>query len=296
MTSDRSSHGYARLLRPLLLILICALLLAAALSYQLASQFIAPAQRPIGPPPVSLAAEAVDIDGIRGWFVPAASHHCVLLLHGLGADRRSMLARARLLRQHGYASLLIDLQAHGESRGEHMGFGHLEAAGAHAAVTLLRERFGCHQVAAVGQSLGGAAAVLGERPLAVDAMVLESVYADIESAAGNRMRLRFGDAGAWLTPLLTLQLQPRLGISAEQLQPIARIGEVRAPLLVMAGDADRYTPLEESQRLFAAASAPKTLWIVPGAAHVDLLRFAPQAYSQRLLDFLAQHLQPVETP
>lgn len=283
------------LLRTLLRILLAAALFGALLlggfSYKLASQLIEPVPRLIGPPPANLPAEPVRFEGIAGWFVPGQpGKACVLLLHGQRSDRRAMLSRARLLRQAGYASLLIDLQGHGESPGEWLTFGHREAAGAHAAVALLRARPDCAKVAVIGQSLGGAAALLGEEPLKVDAMVLEAVYPDIEQAARNRLQMRFGALGDWLLPLLTLQLEPRLGVGVDQLRPIERIDEVNSPLLIMAGSDDRHTTLAESRRLFAAASQPKRLWVVPGAAHVDLHRFAPQAYRAQLFAFLDEHL------
>lgn len=287
----RPSRYLRSLLRLLLGATLFGVLLLGGFSYKLASQLIEPVPRLIGPPPATLGAEQVRFEGIAGWFVPGQpGKACVLLLHGQRSDRRAMLSRARLLRQYGYSSLLIDLQGHGESPGERLTFGHREAAGAHAAVALLRARPDCGKVAVIGQSLGGAAALLGERPLQVDAMVLEAVYSDIELAARNRLQMRFGALGDWLLPLLTLQLQPRLGVSVEQLKPIERIDEVRSPLLLMAGSDDRHTTLAESQRLFAAANQPKRLWVVPGAAHVDLHRFAPGAYRAQLIGFLEEHL------
>ena len=38
------------------------------------------------------------------------------------------------------------------------------------------------------------------------------------------------------------------------------------------------------------AAAPKALWAVEGAAHVDLFAHAPAAYQQRVGAFLATHL------
>jgi len=51
----------------------------------------------------------------------------VLLLHGVRADRREMLGRARFLNRLGYGILLIDLPAHGESPDDHITFGAREA-------------------------------------------------------------------------------------------------------------------------------------------------------------------------
>ena len=268
-----------------------AIVLALVACYQAGSSLTAPAQREIGPAPRDLRAVDVDVAGLSGWFVPSAEGApCVLLMHGVRADRRSMIGRARLLQQAGYASLLFDFQAHGESPGERITFGHMESADAHAAVALLRTRFECVKVAAIGQSLGGAAALLGDRPIEVDALVLESVYPTIDEAVAGRLRMRLGPAGAWLTPLLTLQLGPRLGVDRHALRPVDAIRNFHRPVLIMAGTHDRHTRIEEARRVYDAANPIKAFWAVPGATHYDLQRFAPQEYRARLLAFLERHL------
>lgn len=62
-------------------------------------------------------------------------------------------------------------------------------------------------------------------------------------------------------------------------------------VLVLHGAIDQHTPIEEAKAVFAAAAEPKTLWIVDGAAHVDLYHFAPQAYEEKVGAFLAAHLR-----
>jgi fermentation-respiration switch protein FrsA (DUF1100 family) len=274
---------------------IAATVLAAG-ALMMGSVLSAPALRSVGDAPSDLNAADVSFDGVKGWFVAADNDApCVLLMHGVRADRRSMIQRARVLREAGYSSLLIDLQAHGESPGRHITFGHLESANARAAVLVLREQFHCQKVAAIGQSLGGAAALLGKQPLAVDALVLESVYPTIKEAVADRLRIRLGGPGTLLTPILLMQLKPRLGVSADELQPIRYIGDFHGPLLIVGGENDEHTTLEETRRLYAAANEPKQLWIVPGAAHVDLQRLAPAAYSQHVLAFLKAHVPTTDT-
>jgi hypothetical protein len=50
---------------------------------------------------------------------------------------------------------------------------------------------------------------------------------------------------------------------------IDRIGELRAPLLVIAGERDSIVPAALSQRLYDAAPEPKQFVLVPGADHND---------------------------
>lgn len=280
------------MIKHILRIAISIVVLGAAACLLAGSLLSAPASRAVGSPPQDLHAIDLAFSGIKGWFVPAGEQApCVLLMHGLRADRRSMIERARLLQHAGYAALLFDFQAHGESPGEYITFGYLESANAQAALTLLRSKFKCSAIAAIGQSLGGAAALLGNAPLAVDALVLESVYPTIEEAVADRLQHQLGPIGAMLTPLLTLQLQPRLGVDPRALRPIERITQLHRPVMVISGTADRHTTIDEARRLYEAANAPKEFWAVPGAAHVDLQQFAPELYRQKLLDFLSAYLR-----
>jgi uncharacterized protein len=221
---------------------------------------------------------------LRGWIAPGtAGRGAIVLIHGIHADRRVMLARARFLRRAGYAVLLFDLQAHGESSGDRITFGAREARDAEAAVAVMRSHVSGERVGVIGVSMGGAAALLGAQPLDVDALVLESVYPTIEQATANRM-------GPVLAPLLLWQLAPRLGLSPRDLRPIDHIGQMHVPVFVLSGDDDRSTTPDETRALFARANEPKALWLVPGAAHVDLYAVAGSEYERRVLAFFARYL------
>ena len=82
------------------------------------------------------------------------------MMHGVRANRMSMVERARILHASGFSVLLFDFQAHGESPGKRITFGYLEALDAEAAVAFVRQRLPGERIGAVGTSLGGAAALL----------------------------------------------------------------------------------------------------------------------------------------
>jgi len=212
----------------------------------------------------------------------------VILAHGVRSNRTGMVERARFLRDAGYSVILFDAQAHGESPGEHITFGYLEARDAQGAVAFARSQFPGEKVGYIGVSQGGAAALLGSSPLPVQALVLESVYPTLREAVVDRIAIRLGPIAPILAPLLLMQVRSRLGVSAEAIAPIEGIHHIEAPLLLIAGDQDRHTRIEESRRLFDAAPEPKTLWIIQGASHEDLHHFTPREYEQRVLDFLAR--------
>jgi fermentation-respiration switch protein FrsA (DUF1100 family) len=132
--------------------------------------------------------------------------------------------------------------------------------------------------------------LLAPQPAGFDAVVLEAVYPRISSAVENRIRIRLGPLAPVLTPLLLMQLEPRLGISPGDLEPIRSIGRLGAPVLIAAGSRDEHTTLEESREMFGAAAEPKALWIVEGAKHQDLLAFDGAGYEEHVVGFLAQAL------
>jgi fermentation-respiration switch protein FrsA (DUF1100 family) len=202
-----------------------------------------------------------------------------------------MLGRAEFLNRAGYSVLLFDAQAHGESPGDRITFGYLEALDAAAAVSFAMERDPAAPVAFLGVSQGGAAALLGPSPLPVSALVLEAVYSTIHEAVANRIAIRLGEPGRLLAPILLWQLEPRLGVSTEAVAPVRGIRNIEAPLLLIAGERDRHATLEQSHALFDAAPEPKELWVVPGATHQDFHRLAPREYERRVRDFLNRTLR-----
>src|SRR3954467_14913953 len=124
---------------------------------------------------------------INGWLVRGVrGRGMVLLVHSIRSNRVEMLSRARFLNEQGYGTLLIDLQAHGETPGDRITFGARESEDVEAAVAYLRNSFPGERLGAIGVSLGAAAIVLAKSPLRLDAMVLESLHPTMREAVENR--------------------------------------------------------------------------------------------------------------
>ena len=268
----------------------------AVVSWVVGGQIAKPWRHSVGPVPADWNAQAVEIGTragvIRGWYAAGQpGGGAVLLLHGVRADRLAMLPRAQALQARGYAVLLIDLYAHGESDGDLITFGPQEAIGIRSAIDWLHTQLPQERIGAIGASLGGAGLLLAQPGRTVDAVVLEAVFSKIESAVDNRVKLRMGPLSTLVSPLLLWQFPLRLGVAADQVRPLDYIARLQSPVLVAGGANDLYTPQAATEAMFAAAPAPKQLWVVPGAGHVDLLEFAPEAYDARVFGFLHRYLQ-----
>ncbi|WP_052330105.1 alpha/beta hydrolase [Comamonas sp. B-9] len=283
---------------------LAALLLAVlALAWCLAGWLSQPYRPEIGAAPQELGATAVEIATsqgmVRGWYAAGTpGQGAVLLLHGVRADRRAMLPRALALHARGHGVLLIDLPAHGQSDGEMLSFGPREGLGIAAALAWLQAQQPAEKVAVIGASLGGAGLLMADLLQPPDAVVLEAVFPSMEAAVDNRVRAVLGPLAPLApiaTPLLLWQMPLRLGLDPYQLRPIDRLAAWSRPVMVLGGTEDRYTPPAETRQMAEAASqaqqSAQLLWLVPGAAHVDLHQFAPQAYAAQVFGFLRAHLQ-----
>ena len=196
---------------------LAAILLGGIFVWNIGGVLVAPTNHPIGLPPAGLRAQAVEFPSasgarIHGWFVAGLpGSGAVVLMHGVHADRRTLVARAEFLSRAGYAVLLFDFQGHGESIGKTITFGFWESRDATAAVNFIREKIPGEKIGVIGVSMGAAAALLAEPPLPVDAMVLESCYPTIYQATKDRLMNRFGLPGRLATPLLTVPVEAAFG-------------------------------------------------------------------------------------
>ncbi len=284
--------------------LVVGLILAAGSLHWLGRQLTAPTPRQVGLPPDDFPAQVVHVASDSGSLLAGWLHEAdqpvaaALLLHPLRGDRSVMLGRARLLAAHGYHVLCLDFQAHGESPGQRITMGHLEAMDAAAGVGELRRRYPGLPVVAVGCSLGGAAVLLADHQQPPDALVLEAVFADVTNAIRHRLQMRLGRPGRWLSPLLTLQMKWFLDVDPADLRPSDRMTQVSSPVLLIYGEEDRHAPADDGEALRAnvAAGVPLEWWLVPAAGHVDFLRHDPDEYQQRVLGFLSRHLAPAVPP
>ena len=251
----------------------------------------------IGRPPLDLEASNITFASgsgslIHGWLSHGSpGGGVVLLLHSARNDRREMLSRAEFLRHRGFSVLLFDFQAHGESRGLEVTFGDRESHDVAAAIEYLHHQLPNEKVGVIGVSMGAASFVLAQGRPRVEAVVLESMYATLDEAVANRLRPYLGPLGPPFAALVLPQLQPRLGIEPGRVRPMDWMARIDAPVLIINGSADNYTPLAEARGLFAAALSPREFWAVEGAGHVDLHAFAPAEYERRVGDFLEHYLK-----
>ena len=126
------------------------------------------------------------------------------------------------------------------------------------------------------------------------AIVADATFATFLDAGLDRIArpLLIGDAGRWVGRPAAYAgmayVKARYDINLLRASPEAGIAHIRAPILLIHGDADRNTPVYHTRAL-ARAQPRATVWIVAGAPHAGVWRAEPQAYPRRIVAFFHDH-------
>jgi uncharacterized protein len=209
---------------------------------------------------------------LEGWFVPAReepSGFTVLVFNGNAGNRAFRAPLGRALSAAGLSVLLFDYRGYGGNPGRPSEAGLAADARAARAYLAGRHDVDGRRIVYFGESLGtGVAVALAlEHPPA--ALILRSPYTSML------------DMGRHHYPFLPVRL-----LLSDRYASIDRIGQIEAPLLVIAAEHDSIVPSRQSARLFEAASEPKRLLMVPGVDHNDYALLAGDLLIEGVLDFL----------
>jgi uncharacterized protein len=215
-----------------------------------------------------------------------------------GPSVTAFFGHAAMLEEAGYASLLVELRARGESQGERIGLAYEEVLDLQAGVAEVQSRpeYVGVPIVAYGLSLGGATAInaAGVTP-AIDGLVSLSAFSSWSDV--------FVDSMGLAEPLATVQrafvelyLGLVYGFDRRDLVPyrqIERLGQ--RPALLIHSRGDSQVPFSSFERLRERAPAQVETWVRDGDAHLvvadgSFLRpWEDVAYAEVVLGFLRNH-------
>jgi hypothetical protein len=231
-------------------------------------------------------------DGIslRGWYVPAANGATIILLHGYGGDRASMLWHAQTLVRAGYGVLLYDERASGESGGARRSYGWEDGPDVGSAMEWIKERTGetSPEMGIVGCSVGGQIALQGAILYPEIAAVWADGPANVVAADSPPPQNALSGLFFLSDHLLDFLYAQHLKIPAPQ--PIVeRIDRIAPrPVMLVGGGREIGALGSESPRVtrFASfAGANAQVWVIPQAVHCDGPTVQPEEYARRLVRF-----------
>lgn len=231
------------------------------------------------------------------WFVPASGDSLrgtVLLLHGIGDTKGSMLGSAASLVHNGYNVVLYDSRAHGHSTGTYCTYGFYEKRDVSLVLDSVVQRFGnCAPFGIAGSSFGGAVAL---QALAADKRlrcgIVESTFTVLGDIVYAYQRQMLGIPFRWVAEQALAQACVLARFNADSVCPERSAARIEQPVFVIHGDADKRIDIAHGRRIFQALASPHKQWLaVHGAGHLNVAQQGGEAYQQAKLSFLHRWLR-----
>ncbi len=231
---------------------------------------------------------------LAAWYIPSHNGAAVVLLHGSGSTRTSVLDQAAVLGRHGYGVLMVDARGHGQSGGVAQDNGWWGNSDTSSAVGWLsaRSEVTNGRIAVMGISMGGEEAI---GAAAVD----PRIHAVVTDGALWRGAMDDG----WLPHSFTgyvdrvsLSVQTALtGLLTSAPTPPSLASSLQAsaprPVLLIAGKPE----LEGDRLLYNASPTNVQLWELPDTGHTAGLATHPAQWEAHVIGFLNQSLTVSQT-
>ncbi|MEY2851853.1 MAG: hypothetical protein RL549_552 [Verrucomicrobiota bacterium] len=273
------------------LVVVGLILLAASFLADLATK-IPPTARPsLNPSRMGLVCEEVEIrseDGFRltAWWMPKGKpgRAPVVVLHGLGASKAHMIDYILLAQEQGNPTLAIDFRGHGGSDPSLTSIGFYESRDAEAAMEFVRTR-GAGDPVLWGTSMGAVSALLAAaRDGSAAGVIADAPFDTYRNTVLHHAKLLYGLSEFPLITLAMPMIESRARFRVDEVDCLRAAEQIRAPVLVLAGEEDLRMPPEMVKTIYDRAAGQKEFWIIPGEGHEN--RGFGQEFREKIAGFL----------
>jgi alpha-beta hydrolase superfamily lysophospholipase len=274
----------------LLVVYIGLLLLAVRVSlYPVRTPvFISPGS--IGAPQEPFEVNSLDNTLIRGWAVRHEKPLGVLVMaHGYLMNRSELTPLAAYMHDKGWASMVLDLRAHGRSGGQRSTMGTLERWDVAAVARLARTEYPGVPIVLVGSSMGAAASAfaLADDPQLAEGLIMDSAYSRLSDAVlGWWYFLGGRSLRAFLWPT-TIVAWPFVGFNPFRVDVAAALARTSVPVLFVHGDCDTLAePFQADRNMDAVGSRGEIVWF-ERCGHSEGRWLQPEKYYRSVEKYLA---------
>ena len=195
-----------------------------------------------------------DGEHLQVWYLAAKpGQPTIMYLHGNAGSIADRTDRMAFYQRHGLGSLFVSYRGYGTSTGTPSEEG-LVMDGIAAHDWLVQAGITSENIIVVGESIGAGVAAQLALKRRLGAVIMEAPFTSTMDVARPVY---------WWLPVDLLM--------KDRFETIAIIDQIKVPLLIVHGEEDEITPVEQGRQLFAKASEPKTLNIIKGASHNGIL-------------------------
>jgi pimeloyl-ACP methyl ester carboxylesterase len=212
------------------------------------------------------------------------------------ANHYQLMNAGEAVRKAGYRAVLVDMRGFGQSTGEHITFGVLDAHDLKQLTDELEKRgMAAPALGVYGTSMGAASAILyaAEDPR-VKTVIAVAPFATIRDEVPSFGRHVLRGASAFFTDSQVNAIADAVAgmadLDLDAAKPLDAIQKTKAPVLLIHGEADTIIPVEASEKLHAAAPDRTELLKIPRRGHLDLCFDVRGELQAATREWLEKHL------
>ncbi len=217
----------------------------------------------------------------------------VICFHGYtGEGLSNHIAIADYFLKKGYAMLMPDARAHGESEGEYIGFGCLDRKDALSWVNWLIGTCGDDvEIMLHGTSMGGATVLMAsglDLPCQVKGIVSDCGFTspkEVFTHVLNHMYHLPAFPAIQGADLLNKRLA---GYGMDECNAKYEVQKAKVPILFIHGSSDTFVPVSMCHEIYENCASPKRKLIVEGAAHAESYYKDMADYEKVLTEFAGE--------
>ncbi len=200
-----------------------------------------------------------------------SSKGTVIIFHGYGGNKYSMLDKAEEFRKMGYSTLLVDFMGSGGSEGNQTTIGYKEALQVKTAFDFLANN-GEVNIILFGTSMGAASILraIYKHDIKPTAIILECPFCSLYKTTVARFK-KMGVPSFPMAGLLVFWGGVQNGFWGFSHKPVVYASSVKCPALLLHGEKDEKVSTDEIRSIFKNLVGKKELKLYPNAGHENYL-------------------------
>lgn len=221
------------------------------------------------------------------WLIrPDSSLGTVIIFHGFGGQKSSMLDKADIFLSLGYSTLLVDFMGSGGSEGNQTTIGFYEAREVKDAFEFVKNK-GEKNIILFGTSMGAAAIMRAQKEYAMNssALIIECPFGTMVETVQARFKAMHVPAFP-MANLLVFWGGLENRFNAFSHNPVEYAKDIYCPTLLLYGEKDIDVSQKETNQIFENLRGIKELQTYPLSGHENYLKKYKEKWIKDVSTFL----------
>ncbi len=229
-------------------------------------------------------------DGLRlhaAYFPNHDSKKVAICLHGYTSQGMSdYIGLSGYYLKHGFAMLLPDARAHGQSEGEYVGFGCLDRHDLMGWIRWIIRKCGPDvEILLHGTSMGGATVLMASGlslPSQVKGIVADCGFTSPKEVFTHVLHSMYHLPAFPMIQIASFVNRRKAGYGLDDCNAAREVRKAKVPILLIHGSEDGFVPCWMCDKIYENCASPKKKLIIEGAAHAESYYKAPETYEHAL--------------